>query len=374
MLETDLTLLGGLLAVEEDLARAEPLLRELRESPRSWRELSEMHRNLLLGVPMVEFLRQSSREARYEDPQKMVELAEAARLLADNLSEDRYGRRVIADYRARAWADVGNAYRVAGDLGAAMSAFRRAAGLLDQGTHRFVREVASLLASLLSDLGHFDHAAEILEQCLELKGCDPEETVKLLTQLGLVLGYANDPERAVVVLLRALGCLSADSPHWLAVVQALALNLVDAGHFPAARVLLKRHETLYKKSGKLNKLRRIWLEGKIGFGLREFRKAEGHFNVARLAFRREDQEFDFALVSLDLALLYLKQGRRSELVWLVDDMVRRFNALGIAQEAIASLLLLRKGCSGGRRSVEALAAQIETIATIFKHLNRTQRR
>jgi tetratricopeptide (TPR) repeat protein len=236
--ETDLTLLGGLLAVEEDLARAEPLLRELQASPRPWRELSEAHRNLLLGVPMVEFLRQSSRQARYEDPQKMVQLAESARLLADNLSEDRYGRQVIADFRARAWADVGNAYRVAGDLGAAMLAFRRAAGILDQGTYRFVREIASLLASLLSDLGHFEHAAEILESALELKGSDPEDTIKLLTQLGLVRGYANDPERAVVVLLQALGCLSATSPNWLAVVHALVLNLVDAGHFQAARVLL----------------------------------------------------------------------------------------------------------------------------------------
>ena len=370
----DSSWLGGALAVEEDLVRAEPILRDLRSGAKKWRDLSSAERELLVGVPILNYLRESSMQLRYEDPQGMVELAEAARVLADHLSERRYGTPMVADFRARAWADLGNAYRVAGDLETAWRTFRSAVSFLGSKS-QFLREIASLLASLLTDLRRFDEAGEILEACLQDPGGrdDAEGTVKILTQLGLLRGYAGEPERAIIILLRALDSLTPFSPHRLAVVHALALNLVDAGHFSSARVLVQRHERLYRKSGKLNTFRRLWLEGKVAYGLAELSKAEGKLNVARLAFRKADQEYDAALVALDLALIYLQQGRRSEVAWLVDEMVHRFRALGIAREAIASLLLLRKSCSDGGRSCEALAAQVETIATILREISRTSR-
>ena len=62
------------------------------------------------------------------------------------------------------------------------------------------------------------------------------------------------------------------------------------------------------------------------------------------------------------------EGRRQEVVWLVEEMLRSFLALGIARESIASLLLLKKSCQQ-RRSVEALCGQIEALARLLPELS-----
>jgi hypothetical protein len=48
-----------------------------------------------------------------------------------------------------------------------------------------------------------------------------------------------------------------------------------------------------------------------------------------------------ALASLDLAVLYLKEGRAGEVKELAREMAEVFRAQGIAREAFAALTLLR---------------------------------
>jgi len=150
-------------------------------------------------------------------------------------------------------------------------------------------------------------------------------------------------------------------------MNALAVNLAGAGEFEAASAVLARSRRLYRRSGKLNQYRLCWLEGKIAEGLGKSGSAEAKFNTARLAFARVGKHYDSALVSLDLGLVYARQERHSELIWLVDDMVRTFRALKIARELIASLMLLRKSCEK-RFSRETLCVQIETIAATLTEL------
>ncbi|MBW8879720.1 MAG: hypothetical protein JF614_32710 [Acidobacteria bacterium] len=190
-----------------------------------------------------------------------------------------------------------------------------------------------------------------------------------MLSLGLVYEHAHEPERAVVVILEALRCISGEGPRplLLAGLHTLAVNLADCGEYGSARVLLERTRRLYRRSGKLNQLRLSWLEGKIAEGLGELGLAEAKYNTARLAFRREGLNYDSALVSLDLALLLARQERRGELAWLVDDQVRTFRSLGIARELIASLTLLKRSCEKDL-SGEILAAQVETIAVTLAEL------
>ena len=53
---------------------------------------------------------------------------------------------------------------------------------------------------------------------------------------------------------------------------------------------------------------------------------------------------------------------------LVDEMIGTFRSLGIAREAIASLLLLRRTCEDGGAVPDVLAAQIRTIASLVAEL------
>ena len=118
----------------------------------------------------------------------------------------------------------------------------------------------------------------------------------------------------------------------------------------------------------MSKLRLHWLKGKIAHGLGELGRAEADFHVARLGFKRVEKDYDAALVSLDLALLYAKQGKRIATLRLVDEMIGTFRSLGIAREAIASLLLLRRTCEDGGAVPDVLAAQIRTIASLVAEL------
>ena len=162
------------------------------------------------------------------------------------------------------------------------------------------------------------------------------------------------------------------SSHLLASIHGLALNLVESGHPEVAQSLLNRHRRLYRRSGRLNEYRLFWLEGKVAIGLQDYGKAEAKLNTARLAFLRVEKVGDAALVSLDLAWLYAKEGRRTEVAWLVDQMLRTFRALGIARESIASLLLLKKSCEQ-LRPIEALCGQIEALAKLMPELRQQKR-
>jgi tetratricopeptide (TPR) repeat protein len=365
----------GWIALAEDRFRAEPLLSQLRDGSRRWQDLANEEQQLLLQGPIIDYLLEKSYGHRFDDPERMVSLAMTACAVADKLKVRRYGRRVVADLRVRAWSELANAYRVADDLDAAEAAFARVFDLAVQGTHSSTLLARSfeLMACYLIDRRRFRDAIPLLEATCELyrTGGDAAGVESSIVTLAASLAEANEPERAVMVYLRALRGMRPASPNRLACVHGLALNLVEAGHSDLAQELLRKHLRLYRRAGRLNEYRRFWLEGKIAVGLHEYGKAEAKLNTARLAFLRVDQTFDAALVSLDLAWVYAKEGRRQEVVWLVQEMLRTFLALGIARESIASLMLLKKSCEQ-RRSIEVLCGQIEALARLLPELQPTR--
>jgi tetratricopeptide (TPR) repeat protein len=223
-------------------------------------------------------------------------------------------------------------------------------------------------------LRHFQEAASLLEQSNDLYALcgDSAGVERSLLNLSHVLTQANEPERAVIAYLRVLRQLSPDSTHLLTSVHGLTLNLVESGNPEVAQSVLHRYRRLYRRSGRLNGYRLFWLEGKIAIGLQEFGKAEAKLNTARLAFLHVKKTYDAALVSLDLAWLYAKEGRRSQVAWLADQMLHTFRTLGIARESIASLLLLKKSCEQ-QRPIEALCGQIEALAKLMPELRQKKK-
>jgi tetratricopeptide (TPR) repeat protein len=366
----------GLLALEQDRDRAAPLLSELRAGTRLWAGLSGPEHWILSQGPLIDFLLEMSYSLRFDDPQGMVSFARAACAVADGMNPRRYGRLVMADLRAQAWAEFANANRVVGDLEQAGAAYARAQTLAGEGTRSslVLARVSELMSHYFTDLRRFSEAASLLEKSNDLYVLcgEAEGFERSLLSLAHVLTEANEPERAVVAYLRALRRIGFDNSHLLTSIHGLVLNLVESGHCEVAQSLLNRHRRLYRRSGRLNEYRLFWLEGKIAIGLQEYGKAEGKLNTARLAFLRVNQTYDAALASLDLAWVYAKEGRRREVAFLVDQMLRTFRALGIARESTASLLLLKKSCEK-QRSIDALCGQIEALAKLMPELRRQEK-
>jgi tetratricopeptide (TPR) repeat protein len=373
----DRSVIRGLAALEDDRKRAAPLLAQLREGRRRWQELSAEERSLLQGVPLIDLVLERSFAVRYDDPEEMVALADAGRVLAENLKVRRYGRRVKADLCARAWTELANAHRVADDFLASEVAFEKATSWAQQGTGNSSLRVHMnlLIAALFRDQRRLEDAAELLDQVAEhyRREGNGEALVRALLTRALVYEEDHEPAKAIEVVIEALEHMCWYSPLRLSAYNILVDNLVGAGFFRLARCLLKRTRRTYRRAGRLNQYRLLWLEGRIAFGLGEDRVAEGKFNSARVAFQRVGKAYDAARVGLDLALLLVRQERLRETAWLANDLLRGFRSQGIAREVIASLVLLKRSCDG-MRSVEVLSGQIETIAATLTELQRERPR
>jgi hypothetical protein len=90
--------------------------------------------------------------------------------------------------------------------------------------------------------------------------------------------------------------------------------------------------------------------------------AEGALRQAKEAFEAEGLIYDGAIISFDLATVWLRQGKTSEVHRLAGEMLDTFRARSIAREALASLLMLRD--AAGRN--EATLDLIELVASAFE--------
>jgi hypothetical protein len=232
-----------------------------------------------------------------------------------------------------------------------------------------------LSASLLSDQRRFGEAVDLLDQVQKTYANlgDDHLAGRALVKMGIFTGYNDEPEQAVVLLARGWRLLdpALDRDLHTAAFQNLVLNLAEAAEFLTARTFLDhRQRILGDEPNRLNQIRFDWLEGKIDFGLGEVNRAEAAFESARQGFRETQKFGDAALVSLDLALLYIQQGRRLETQRLAEEMIVTFRALGIAREALASLALLKKSCADRDISAETLRGQIQAISALVAGLPR----
>lgn len=330
---------------------------------------------------IIELLLDESFASRYRDLDRMIELAQIAHQAAERLDIEVYGECVVADLRARAWAELGNAYRVCDDMNAAQEALEQALVWLRKGGGSLgtATRIADLAASLLSDQGRFADACEILNEVQWIHEYQGEEHLagRSLISQGLYLAYDHKPEQGILLMCDGLLRLDPARDPKLKVValHALAHNLVEVGRFRKARMLLWHIRPAYLQDcDHLSLVRLRWLEGRICSGLDDLPMAEEHFQFARKEFRSHEQHYDCALVSLDLAMLWLRQGRREETRQLALELIEYFRALRIAREAAASLIVYRQWAESDYVSNDVLHDKLKLTAALIEELERQKPR
>jgi len=120
-------------------------------------------------------------------------------------------------------------------------------------------------------------------------------------------------------------------------------------------------ELAERLGGELDLTRVAWLEGKIAAGLGHLSAAQAAFEQARDVFHRRELTWDYAVVSLELALILLAQGRAGETRRLAEEMLLIFQAQKIEREALAALQIF---CDAARSET----ATIELTRRIVKFL------
>jgi hypothetical protein len=306
------------------------------------------------------------RDLRHSGPEAMVAAATLAVGLAERIDPGLRGPCALADLQARAWAERGNARRVADDLPGAESDLANALARAGQGTAdpRLLARLLDLTASLRTDQRRFDEAFQLLDwvQTIHQELGEHHEAGRALVSKSNVAAYGLDLDLAVRLLGQGLALIDADrEPRLvLAAVHNLLSHLVDRGKIAEAGRLFREGRALYAAhGGQIEQLKALWLEGRIALGLGDPGGAERCFREVRQGFEQADVPYDVALVSLDLAAIWLEQGRNREIQLLLDETVAVFRARGIRREAIAALLMLREAC----RRERATAALLRTVAS-----------
>jgi transcriptional regulator with XRE-family HTH domain len=294
---------------------------------------------------LCELLCEESIKAAGDSVDRALELAGLALRVAELVPGEDAWRRRIQGY---AWAHVGNARRVKGDLLAADEAFSRFQGLWKTGIARdsgLLNEVRvlGLRASLLRAQRKFAEALALLDEALSLdKGGG--ETKYLLLNKAKLLEDVDDFKGAVAVLYKVAPIVESEGEtRFLFVLKlSLAVNLCLLGRYMEAQELLAGLEELTIRLGNdLDKLRVHWLKGRLSAGLGRRDEAIKAFFSVREGMISRGIAYDAALVSLELAVIYLERGRLDEVKSLARQMASVFQLQGIHREALAALKLFR---------------------------------
>lgn len=256
-------------------------------------------------------------------------------------------------------AHLANAHRALGELLPAARMFeltRRlllANGVTDLRTYA---EIYSLESSLRKDERHLAQARELLNTAATLYRIleDPTNIAKTLINLAEVSREQGNLDEAIQTATQALANLQPerDPRLYLCARHNLTLYQLELGQLETARELLDSDLSLYERfDDPWTKARLYWLLGKVCHGMGRFEDSENAFRSARDIFLERHHGYDTALVSLDLALVYLDAGKTSALKKLASALPNLLRTHGLHDEAIAALLLFEQAAQ--RESVTA---------------------
>jgi tetratricopeptide (TPR) repeat protein len=325
---------------------------------------------------LCELLLDSAREEGFHDPAKALELARLGALTAEHLDASLHGDGRARDLAARAWATLGNAERIRSDFHAAEKCFQRAERLLKQGTGDPLEKAGVLLlkASLLGNQQRFFEAFRVLDRVVSIgrKYGDLHLCGKAMITRGFLCAVAahDAPETdAHRWLSEGLELVDPAAEPRLVVAARhnLILHLAECGRNAEALQLLEQTRPLYAFLGdQMNLLRLRWVEGRIAVAQGRFARAEPMLQEVRKEFVEREIGYDAALVSLDLARIYARQGRSTEMRRLAEEMLPIFNSRQIQREALTALVIFQK-------AAEMESVTLGLVQELSEYLDRTRK-
>jgi tetratricopeptide (TPR) repeat protein len=338
---------------EENAALALAEGRELANRLKTW---SEADRRILVeeapdyqhwGLAIC--LCGDSEAAAAHDPAEAMRLAELAVFVAEHVPGSAAWRSRIEGYCT---GFIANALKVGNELRQADATFGQAwrswdagedeAGLLSKAL------VLDLEASLRAAQGLFDKALGLHEEALAL--ARPGEAGYILLNKSVTLGEKADFEGSIQVLEQAENEIDGErQPRLLFGARYnRAANLVRLGRAEeAVPIVAQVRELAEGLRNDLDLVRVLWLEGNTLAGLGRRDEAVAALEQVSRDLADRELPFDHALSSLDLALIYQKEGRLEEVQRLAVEMLKIFRALEVHREATAALILFRDATARG---------------------------
>ncbi len=299
---------------------------------------------------LVDLLLEESKQRIAVAPAEAYDLADCAHIAALRISTNEVPHTIAMTAIARARAYRANALRVQGSLHQAETMVAAAVMLFDsEGTGDALvhGELMEISASVARDQRRFVDAEAFLARAQGLYAqCEEHQHLaRVLVSKGTLLLEMDLLEQALTVTEDALATMDPQADPWLhlCAVHNAAHYLAELERFPEARQRMHEHAALYAQFPESGiTIRRRWTEGRMD-------RLEGHIPSAEAAFKEVRSRFaamgvgyDAALVSLDLALLYVEQGKTAEVKRVAEELVGVFMAEDIHREALAAVRLFQE--------------------------------
>ncbi|HEY0558116.1 MAG TPA: hypothetical protein VGG20_27950 [Thermoanaerobaculia bacterium] len=297
-------------------------------------------------------------------PKEALELAELAQLIAERVPGD-------LPLQSHVWAHLSNALRACNDLPRAEEALAQALRSLEaaapEGRGPLNRGwLPWFEAALRRDQRRFSEALKRVDEALALD--TGELRGQILLSKSAIFQILGDPESSATALFEAAPLIdSAQEPRLAFGVRFnLVVDLCHLGKFEEAESRLPEVQALAEQLGEeLDLTRVVWLTAKIAAGLGRTQEARDAFEKVQAVFSRRELTFDYALVSLELSVLLLEQGRTAEVKTLAEEMLKIFRTQKVERETLAALRLF---CDAARRET----ATVELARRMVTFLHRAQ--
>lgn len=352
--------------------------RERRDSKKAEEILAQGGIEATANLPLrmgplakMEALLARSWNLRHDDPKLMVQLALLAVECSEALEARTYGIEHVYDFRCRAQAELGNAFRVIDQVNNAETALSQARRYFELGTRSELLEVRlfELEASVDADLRRFTSACVRMTKvyAYHWRRGDRHLSGRALLKNGLYTGYAGESEKALRLLAESLELIDSERDPRLsyAARHNQILFLITLGEFREAEKKLFRLRPLqHHAGGRITLLHLRWLEGLIDAGLRRFNRAEKIFAEIRESALELNRAYDSALSSLDLAAVLFAQMKAREATEVVAAASKVFIALRVDREVFMTVIMLRTACE----MQMATQTMVERVAKFLRRL------
>ena len=340
-----------------ELRRAEEELEEILSLPAEERAgRIERARSRFRSPAFVRLLLEASRRCIPDRPGEAHQLADLARKVA-NRNPRMPG---YFDLYTLALALQANACRASGDLWGASQSFEAVRQIMSEHgvmDLEVVARVDDLMGSLRKDQRRLPEAERLLRRAALLFSLrrEPDDAARVLTKLADVYRLQGDLEQAIEMARSALGLLGPEADLLLRVSGHfnLTVYLMEAGRHEEAAALFETDQPLYEQAQEpWYQLRLTWIRGDLAVASGDFARAEQAYLEARDGCLAQGIGYDAAMVSLDLAVLYLKEGRMADVQRVAEEMLPIFQAQDVHREALAALRLFQEAARRQELTVE----------------------
>jgi transcriptional regulator with XRE-family HTH domain len=358
------------LRTDQDRGQAGELWQTLQElSPKERLRAVETEKKYRNWALAERICAESERAAAHRADRAM-ELAGLALRIAEMASGNEVWGSRLQGY---AWAFVGNARRVHGDLPGAEEAFLcsdrlwEAGAAADPGLLDGTR-LLDLKASLCSYQGRLEEALVLLDKAVQVAKTS-EAQGRILIKKANALRFVENYEDSNEALRKAEALIQEkEDPRLSFLVRfTLAANLWQLRRHEEAEALLSQVRRLAMGLGnELDLVRVLWLEGRILAGLEKPQEALPALEQVRRYFTASQIAYDAALASLEVAVFYLEEERTGEVKRLAEEMLWIFKSQGVHKEALAALQLF---CDAARREEATIELARRVVDYLVKARN-----